>query len=207
MSNISIVLIFFKKSSVYINSNNNSVNAKKLLFVMIQYINCALVTFISSSITSTIIPISSYLWSTNKLSNVGHLLLFCMSIIFDININVIFLHLQFSYMKRYYILCCNPFRIELKDLVTNIYNIDIQTSETTTFTNNIKDITDNKYDASTTTNNTESIELRGCEPTTTSNMYNSERLQPDDDIKYSNSDDSNSQFLYICTCCPVTLQI
>ena len=126
---IGLVRLFFKKSIKFIKNNNNNNIGYQFISLISQYLNCILITFITSFIVLIIIGITVYLSHAGIVSHETFTIIFVISVILDININIIFLHLQFKYNIKKYQYCCknNQFITTAINTISNVKILHQQT--------------------------------------------------------------------------------
>jgi len=155
-------------------------------------LNCALVTIL----TTVIVNIPGYIvWG-----DANALYILKITAIIDAAVNIIFLHLQFSYLNKYYILLCEPFRIELNAII----NKQVQHSSMK-LTVTAKTTTGQSSKSTETTNTSDQTSeiVRGLEPTKTDDNLNPHHLrsaETEDDFVY------NTYKIYICRGCPISIE-
>ena len=124
-------------------------------------------------------------------------------VVMDTGINIILLHLQFVFMNKCYKLLCNPFRLELNNIINKHLNNSIQltvidteptiNTSTTKHTNDISSI-DIQIE----------MDISGLAPTHTSQKGKTNNLQPTSQSISSINYQQNID-IYLCCLCPISM--
>jgi len=197
-----ILLVMYAKKAVKLLNNSNDVQSRKKNVIIIRnavkYINCAVIIFITTIIVGCI-----YSWGVAyfqipklKLINVKVILYVDILIIIDALSNIIFLHLQFHYLNKWYIFCCNPFKYEINHRLNKIIvGLQLSTKSETTNTDDTGQSNTNNIPQSNTDTQTSSIVLKGVEitKTDTDGEINPDKLTP-----YDGSITVTPEKIYIC---------
>ena len=164
----------------------------------VKYVNCALVTITTDIITMITVLILSI---KNGISSS----LFDGIILLTVNtcINVFAMHLQFIWMRKCYFLLCEPFRIEINDVINkHLTHIQLSVSRT-----------NNTSTHSPDTVTSSSTVPTGVEPTNSNNAHNSNRLRPisrTSELSNINSADQSrkrpGKVIFLCALCPLVIQ-
>jgi len=198
-----LIFLFIKKSWIFIKNNPKS-NENNTIFIStsVKYINCMILPYIGTGITYILWRFFTNMVKNGKISDAEWVVYLGLSSAYQITTDMVFLHLQFDYMNKCYILLCNPFRIEIKHLfLKKLKDININVQMSSTNITNIDTNTD-------TTNGTSTLTVSetipsGMEPTKSNNENYINKLECDS-FDYADITDVNT--IYICRLCPIQLE-
>ena len=180
ISSIVLCVLFVKKSLQLGKNNTLRADLKhRKLGSAVKYLNCVFVTFITTIIT-TIIGMYFSTKSQKNASFTGLLYYaFVTTAVIDSFFNLFFFHLQFKYMESWYYMICNPFRMEINNIINkNTNNSVVLTTEydKTKSSNN----TNPSSNDTANTDTVSSAKPEGLEPTKTDDESNYARELPHD---------------------------
>jgi len=201
-----LIFLFIKKSWIFIKNNPKS-NENNTIFIStsVKYINCMILPYIGTGITYILWRFFTNMVKNGKISDAEWVVYLGLSSAYQITTDMVFLHLQFDYMNKCYILLCNPFRIELHNIFGFYDNVS-SLSESMISNDNIISSSNDNSDSNI------SESLRGVEITKSSDInsnneyrYNDNKLRPDSssDFEPSNSIHRPKTQIYLMNICPL----
>ena len=194
ISSIILCVLFFTKTFRMSKSKEIKPGIKFIrLGLAVKYLNCAFVTIITTLIQTTIqVYLLSKVSQTRSSVSPAYWYFIIFSLV-DGFINVFFLHLQFKFMKSWYHALCNPFRMEINNILNNnISDVDL--------TVRYDDTTSSHHSGTTTKSSTIPV---GLEPTKTDDLDKHNKTLPNDS-DLSNTIQYQGQYYphYFCRLCP-----
>ena len=170
------------------------------LYSAVSYLNCVvfmLLTYTIVSITSTILIESSKKLEINYKTQEYIL---AMITYFDTLITIILIHLQFMFMNKCYKLLCNPFRLEINNILNKQLNeIQLTILDTEPTTSN-----QNTNNDSETIDINSSTDATGLAPTHTSDLKQNGYRDGFEPMSSVSRDPPPSYIeLYLCNLCPI----
>ena len=200
-----LLVVIFVRKSVLLSRKPQTKQETDIIRLRInsavKYINCVIITFISTAVISIITTfLSTTSINKNNIEMFTRITWISMLlIIIDGFLNVFFVHLQFVFMNKCYILLCEPFRIE----INSIFNKYLSNIELTVGHMNITNTNRNSMDSiHTNTANKDDSTPEGLEPTKTfDNDKTSFEPSSATHISYTHSEDY--YYIYLCICCPI----
>ena len=193
LSHTALIVIFIRKSWKFITSESNTKNNTIFITICVKYINCMILPLITTAIAAALFEIIGQMVRKGKITQHEQLLFSGLVFIYEMTTNIIFLHLQFDYLDKCYILLCNPFRVEIKDVFVKKLakvNIEIPPSKTST-----------KSDGTVSTVTVSSSPIPSGMAPTKSNDNNPNKLEPD---SHDYPGITEVRKIYICRICPLT---
>mmetsp|Transcript_109020 Transcript_109020/g.133072 ORF Transcript_109020/g.133072 Transcript_109020/m.133072 type:complete len:234 (-) Transcript_109020:64-765(-) len=159
----------------------------------VKYINTALITFISNIIVYVIylcILRITFFSNNSGIHVLTSIIIMNIVVSIDSFINIVFLHLQFHYLHKWYIFCCNPFRYE----INNIFNNNVPNLDLTVISESSTNNTPSNSSTDTDTN----VPLSGVEITKTNDTSNINNKLQEPSQTFTNNDNNQYNRIYLC---------